>query len=154
MTLIDDLTNISRLEPWRVRDALAAYIEMLKAQPAEEKGKGTRTYSQNKALWLWLTMLADVLNTAGLDMKAVLKADVDIAWTKASTHDYLWIPIQKAALGTDSTTELNKLDIDTVRDHIVRHLAEKFPGIDIPPFPSYATDQDAAPLIDDVEYRV
>ena len=151
--MIEDLEEILRGAPWSVRPALMSYVEKLKSEPQEEKPKGNRTYSQNRALWLWMTQLASILNEAGLDMKAVLKADVDISWSKDSCHDYIWIPIQKAALGTSSTTELGKNDIDTVRDHIIRHLGEKFPAIEIPPFPAYEIDLNHAPMHSDVKLR-
>ena len=70
-----------------------------------------RTEKQNNALWLGLTMLADALNQAGLDMKKVLKENVDIQWTKDSAKEYLFAPIIHAKYGKKSTTELTKEEI-------------------------------------------
>lgn len=92
-----------------------------------------RTPKQNNALHLYLTQLAEVLNDAGLDMKAVLKPEVEIPWTLENAKNHLWRPIQKLALGKESTTELTTAEISKVYDIINRHLA-KF-GISVP-FPS------------------
>jgi len=96
----------------------------------------TRTSQQNKSLWLFYQLLADSLNAAGLDMRVVLKPEVDIPWNKDTVHDYLWIPIQKAYLRTDSTTKLGKhLDIEEIHAILMRHLGEKF-GVEYIQFPS------------------
>lgn len=85
-----------------------------------------RTVQQNKALWLFMTLLAENLNDSGLDMKVVLKPQISIPWTKNSVHDYLWIPIQKAMYGTESTTFLHKLEqIEKVHKVLMRELGEK-----------------------------
>lgn len=96
-----------------------------------------RTSQQNKALWLMFTHLAEELNKAGLDMKKTLKPEIDIPWNKDTIHDFLWIPIQKAQLGTESTTELTTKDIDKIMDTLTRHLGQKL-GIEIM-FPSIET---------------
>jgi hypothetical protein len=94
-----------------------------------------RTYSQNRSLWLFMTMLAEELNNAGLDMRKVLKPTYNIPWTKESVHDHLWLPIQKAMYGTESTTFLHKQgQIDKIHTVITRELGEKF-GLDYIPFP-------------------
>lgn len=83
-----------------------------------------RTNQQNKATWLYLTMLADELNASGQDQRKVLKPSVEIPWTKEAAHDRLWIPIQEAMYGTDSTTELTSEQITKVYETLNRHLAE------------------------------
>lgn len=40
--------------------------------------KRERTLTQNRAIHLWFTMLADALNDAGLDMRTVLKPEIEI----------------------------------------------------------------------------
>ena len=85
-----------------------------------------RTTQQNKALWLFFTKLADELNDNGLDMKKVLKPEIDIPWTKQSVHDQIWLPVQKAMTGEESTTEMNTVDPSEIYEVINRHLAEKF----------------------------
>lgn len=92
-----------------------------------------RTARQNRAIHLYFQKLAEAFNDAGLDMRKVLKPEVDIPWTKETVKDFLWRPIQKLMLGKESTTELERKEIDPVFDTVNRHLA-KF-GVR-QPFPS------------------
>jgi hypothetical protein len=95
-----------------------------------------RTLRQNRALHLWFTQIAEALNEAGLDMKAVLKPSIDINWTATTVKEYLWRPVQKLVLDKTSTTELDKAkEIDQVFDTINRFLGERgihvsFPSIE------------------------
>ena len=95
-----------------------------------------RTIQQNKALHKWFELVADELNDAGLDMKKVLKPNIDISWTKSSIKEYLWRPVQYAMLGKKSTRNLSKKQIDPVWEQINRFLGEKhgihvgFPSIE------------------------
>lgn len=93
-----------------------------------------RTLQQNKSIWLYYQLLADELNSAGLDQRVVLKSSVQIPWSKDSVHDMLWLPIQKALYGTTSTKDLTTKDIDLVYDTLTRHLGETT-GVSVP-FPS------------------
>ena len=86
-----------------------------------------RTAQQNKAMWLFFTLLADKLNSSGLDMKKTLKQEIEIPWSKQTIHDFLWLPIQKLLLHKDSTTKLLKQEeIDKVFDTLNLHLGIKF----------------------------
>lgn len=96
-----------------------------------------RTPAQNRALHKYFTMLADEMNAAGLDQRAVLKPEVDIPWTTESVKEQIWRPLQKIQLGKDSTTELSTTDIDKILDTITKHLGEKF-GL-VVEFPSIDT---------------
>lgn len=107
-----------------------------------------RTLKQNRSVHLYCTLLAQAFNEAGLDMKVVLKPSVDIEWTCESVKQYIWKPIQKALLGTDSTTKLKRgeKEIDQVFDHINRHLSQRFAEWIAPiPFPSLETQTKEAP---------
>ena len=84
-----------------------------------------RTSLQNKSLYKYLELLAEALNDSGLDMKKVLKPEIDIPWTKENTKLYLWKPIQKAMKDTDSTTELSTKEIDEIYSVLDRHTSEK-----------------------------
>ena len=92
----------------------------------DERKEKQRTLKQNKALHLLFTMLADNLNTSGLDMRKTLKPGVDIPWTGEAVKEYLWRPIQKAQLNKESTTQLTTTDIDQVFDTINKQMGEKF----------------------------
>ena len=97
----------------------------------EEK---TRTESQNKALHLYFTQLAEMLNDAGLDMRKVLRPSISIPWSGETIKEYLWKPVMEFQLQKSSTTEMTTKDIDEVYDTINRHIGEKF-GITLE-FPS------------------
>ena len=92
-----------------------------------------RTLTQNRALHKYFELIAEELNDAGLDMKAVLKPNVDIPWSKQTVKDYLWRPIQILQLKKVSTINLTTRDIDKVFETFNRHIG-KF-GIHIP-FPN------------------
>jgi hypothetical protein len=85
-----------------------------------------RTETQNKALHLYFTQLAETLNEAGLDMRKTLKPEIEIPWSGKSIKEYLWRPIMQAQLQKDSTKDLTTKEIDLVFDTINRHIAEKF----------------------------
>ena len=55
---------------------------------------GKRTLKQNNALHKFYSLLSDELNTAGLDMVAVLKEGADIPWTPDNVKERLWKPVQ------------------------------------------------------------
>lgn len=85
-----------------------------------------RTTKQNNALHLFFELLADELNSAGLDMRVVLKPEVEIPWNKETVKKHLWKPIQKALLDIESTTELSTAEVNKVEEVLMRHLSEKF----------------------------
>ena len=94
-----------------------------------------RTVKQNASLHLWLRMVADCLNDAGLDMKKTLQPSIDIPWTEETAKNHLWKPVQEAMTGNDSTAEATTTDYDKVCQTITRHLSERFEGLVIPPWP-------------------
>jgi hypothetical protein len=85
-------------------------------------------------LHLYFQLLAERLNEAGLDMRTVLKPNVEIPWTKENVKDHLWRPVQEIYLRKDSTTELTTDEITKVYEVLNRFLREKL-GIS-EPFPS------------------
>lgn len=98
----------------------------------EEKKRST---AQNKALHKFCELLADELNNAGLDMKKVLKPNIDIPWNKDSVKEYLWKPVLEAVTMKNSTTEMSTTDPDKVWELLNRHIGEKF-GVEIPEWPN------------------
>lgn len=89
-----------------------------------------RSLKQNDSLHLYFEQLAETLNGAGLDMRKVLKPEVEIPWTKENIKKYIWKPIQHVYLNKKSTTELTTIEIDKVYEVLNRHIA-KF-GIHVP----------------------
>src|SRR6056297_3388663 len=75
------------------------------------QGKRQRTKKQNSALHKFFRLLGDTLNAAGLDMRKVLKPEVEIPWTDTTVKTNLWKPIQEAIYETSSTTELSTEEV-------------------------------------------
>ena len=92
-----------------------------------------RTLAQNRSLHAMFTEIAYALTEKGLDMKATLRQDVEIPWTARRIKEFLWKPIQYAIYGTDSTTELNTIQLQKVFEVLKKYLGEK--GIEVN-FPS------------------
>jgi hypothetical protein len=100
-----------------------------------KQAAGRRTLSQNAALHLFCGWLAEELNAAGYDMRAVLKQDVDIPWTTAAVKEYLWRPIQRALTDKTSTTEITTVEPTLIHETLCRHLAAKL-GVVCPEWPN------------------
>ena len=94
-----------------------------------------RTLTQNAALHLFLTRLAETLNEAGFDMRRVLKHDAEIPWSPATAKDFLWRPIQEALTQKHSTTEITTVEPTVIHETLCRHLGSKL-GITCPAWPS------------------
>ena len=101
----------------------------------------TRTEQQNKALHLFFTQLAEELNEKGMDMRKLIRPEVEISWTTYSVKEYLWKPIQKILTGKKSTTKLDKTqEINLIYDNLNRIIVERTKGeINFPPFPCIET---------------
>lgn len=91
-----------------------------------------RTIQQNKALHKYCEMLAESLNSAGYEMKAVLAVkQVDVPWTRESVKEVLWRPIQEAMTGKESTTQLDRMEPSQIYEVLNRHIAQNF-GVSVP----------------------
>lgn len=88
--------------------------------------KDQRTITQNRAMHKYFEMLADALNSAGLDMRKTLKPEIEIPWNKEMVKEHLWRPIQDAMYSKESTTELDTKEPSEVYAVLDRHLGEKF----------------------------
>ena len=95
----------------------------------------TRSNKQNRALHLYLTLLATELNLKGFDMRAIIRDDVLIDWTSISAKEYLWRPIQKTMFQKKSTTQLTTADINEIYDNLNRVIIERTKGEVQIPFP-------------------
>lgn len=94
----------------------------------------TRTLTQNKALHLMFTQLADELNGQGLTVMKTLKHDAEIMWTPTLVKELVWRKLQIALTGKESTTEINTQEINKILDTMTKYLGEN-QGIDVV-FPS------------------
>ena len=96
---------------------------------------GQRTNSQNNALHLFCSQLAQRLNEMGLDMRAVLKPTYNLDWTTQSVKDHLWRNFQRLLFSKESTTELSKHEeIDKIHETLMREIGEKH-KVEYIPFP-------------------
>ena len=93
-----------------------------------------RSEPQANAMWLWCEMCANYLNDAGLDMRAVLREDIPIDWSKDSFMNKVWRKVQEA-MGKHSTRDLSTTEVNAIYETITRHIAES-KGVTLPPFPS------------------
>lgn len=117
-----------------VADLRRQYREHRYVEVEYHVGERKRTLTQNRALHLFCGFLADTLNDAGLDMRTVIKPDVEIAWNTYSVKEYLWKPIQRAMQGKESTADANRTDYTEVHEALCRHLAKRF-GVECPEWP-------------------
>lgn len=85
-----------------------------------------RSDAQNRSLHKWAEELSVELNNAGLDMREVLKPEIDIPWDKDTIKRYIIHPIIKAKYDKDSTAKLTTKELTETVDIINRHLINKF----------------------------
>jgi 6-pyruvoyl-tetrahydropterin synthase len=102
-----------------------------------------RTEQQNRALHLYLEMVARELRNQGQTMQDVVKKinKVEIVPTMANLKEIVWREIQKTLFDKESTTFLTKHEVTEVYEVMSMWLSKNF-GIDIP-FPD---DPDPAPF--------
>ena len=93
--------------------------------------KKRRTTTQNSAMHLFFTQLAGALNDAGLDQRKMLKESVDMPWSQHSVKEFLWRPIQLAAVQKDSSAKLSTQEVSYIYEILNRHLTQKL-GISLP----------------------
>ena len=119
-------------EGWLISDeqsrkALMKYIEDNKHRDVLFKlVQPTRTNQQNKGIHAFCNEVAKQMEARGLDMKTVLKEGVPISPTKERIKEYMWKPIQKALTGKESTTAINKKQVNEVYEYLSKLLAEKY----------------------------
>lgn len=96
-----------------------------------------RTDQQRKAIEVYCRNLADALNDAGLDQRAVMASmrdGVSLPWSQERVKDVLWREIQFAMLGKKSTTGLTTTEISAVYEPLNRWTAQTL-GVSVQ-FPS------------------
>ena len=95
----------------------------------------TRTNQQNKAQWLWFSMIANTLNRENLPIAQLIKADV--AWSGEKVKNMFFDPVIKMLYGVESSTKLQKSDYDLIIDTMTKAFGQR--GISLPDFPSLET---------------
>lgn len=121
---------INFLENGQVDQALS-FLKLIKVQA------GNRSAKQNSSIHLWLTMVAEELDRHGFTIQNVVAKirRAEIRPTMENLKEVMWRPYQIAALKKDSTTKLNRLEVDKVYEGLNKFLAENFDGLHVP-FPS------------------
>ena len=93
-----------------------------------------RTKLQNRALHLWFTLLAEDLKSKGLDMKAVLRPEIEITPTMELIKNQIWRPVQIAKYDKYSTAEITTEELQGIYKDLDRFFLSRH-KIDLP-FPS------------------
>lgn len=95
-----------------------------------------RTNQQSKAIHLFCKQVADALINDGHTMQSVVKNinKMEIVPTKNNIKEILWRTAQLSTVGTESTTELERKDIDKIYEAVNMFLGHYF-QIHVP-FPS------------------
>lgn len=83
-----------------------------------------RTTKQNGSLHQGLRSLGEKFNDAGLDMRKVLKPEVDIPWTESSVKKFMFNPIS-IIMYDRTSSQLSTVEIQKVWDVLIRHTGEK-----------------------------
>lgn len=115
-------------------DSGTVRLEVLVNEDAEEK---RRTDQQRKAIEVYCRDLAQALNDAGWDQRAVLAAmreGVELPWSQPRAKDVLWREVQQAMLGKESTTKLDPKEVSRVYETLNRWTSSTL-GVGVP-FPS------------------
>jgi hypothetical protein len=103
-----------------------------------------RTINQNSAMHLYFQMIADSLNSIGIDVHLFLEIlsrnGIDSQFTPHLVKELVWRKAQKKILGKQSTKELSKYgEIDLIVDALNKFFSENFGkmGYEFVPFPSF-----------------
>jgi len=99
-----------------------------------KSNRAARTELQNRSLHLYLTMLSDAFNDAGLSVMVVLTKlfkSPNFAWSAYLVKERIWRPVQEQTLGEESTTKLETQHVSMIHDSINRATSEKL-GVSVP----------------------
>lgn len=132
----DELARILYEHTWDARIRVKEWLDGVEVEEGtknaldanSEPVRGTRSDNQNRAIHLWLTLVADELDKRGHTVQDVVKAirRAEIRPNKDVLKEVMWRPYQKAKLGKESTTQLSKLEVDTVYEGLNKWLGEQF----------------------------
>ena len=96
-----------------------------------------RTDNQNRAIHLYLELLARQLNENGHTLQDVVERirKAEIIATKENLKEVVWKPMQKALYGLESTKDLDRVQPDRIHEMIEAWKTREF-RLDYIPFPS------------------
>lgn len=121
----EDLKKILALDGWDVRQAL---IEFMKTVKVEDYDVKTRTGKQNNSIHKYLSLMAEALDREGHTMQDVVKAikRAEIRPTMLALKEIVWKPLQNILLGKESTTKLEKSEVDKVYEPVNAFFGREF----------------------------
>jgi len=123
------------------QQSLEAHIEHLRIQFDKHKylrvsvknGK-QRSLTQNRAMHLYCSQLAQALTDGGYDFRTSLKEGIEVEWDEKLVKKHIWGAVQYAMTGHKSTTKPEKEDYGKIYETVNRFVSARF-GIYVP-FPS------------------
>lgn len=107
------------------------------AHDAFDKPIKPRTPQQNKAMHVYFTEIADILNESGISVQLFLK-DFEIDYSKEMIKG-IWRAIARSKFGKDSTADLTTKELQEVFEEFNRQVSKH--GLHLP-FPSAVADFD------------
>jgi hypothetical protein len=124
MTKQEKDTLVAILNPSDVKDKISARIKALRYLNAVEIG--TRTKKQNDSFHLWLDQVAEEMDKHGVTVQNVVARiqKAEIRPTGDNLKEVLWRPYQIAATGKESSTQLNKAEIDRIYEGLNKFIGE------------------------------
>lgn len=96
------------------------------------KNLDSRTMAQNRALHLWASKIAKILNANSLYMVGVFGNKIE--WSMELVKTQIIKATIKKVFDIDSTTKLKRKEIDEMIDYVTIAFSSK--GVEMPSFPS------------------
>ena len=93
------------------------------------------TQKQVNALNLWCRMVAECFREAGLDVRQIIREDVEIPVTEYFVKNNLYKPLLEVRTGKKSTMDQTTTEPSEIAEIIHRHYAQKY-GLNLPEWPS------------------
>ena len=88
-----------------------------------------RSERQNRAIWAFLTDLAQQMEARGItlrDAQEAISTRIDVRWDKDVARVNIWGPIQEAITKKKSTTTLTNEDLTKIVESVQRFAASNF----------------------------
>lgn len=100
--------------------------ELSSIDELEFNAQKKRTSQQNRAMWLYCTLLAEALNDAGYDLLTFpWREGFEIPFSPDHCMERFWRPIMEAMLNIKSTTEQTPKDVFEVYKVVDRAVSTK-----------------------------
>lgn len=90
----------------------------------------TRSSAQNRAIHMYMTMIAEQLNNAGYTFTNSL--DIEVPFTMELIKESIWKPVQKELFDIKSTMQLNTERINKMIDVFSLHFGKKGIYVEFP----------------------